>query len=242
MNFTIDGLPLSAEPGETIMDAARRAHVFIPGLCYSTFTEPNHSCRLCMVEVEEKNGLRLVAACAYKVKENLAVVTTTERVSRVRGTVLKLLYSQAPENPAIMELMNLYGIDQEPKIQEKEGQCILCGRCVKACEKLGISAISTVSRGVTKEISTPFGKGADYCMGCGSCAEVCPTKCIPIEDNQDGRTIWNKHFEWARCEKCGVIVTTKEHFANSNPNDTPVICPVCKRRYMTDVFADTLGE
>lgn len=242
MKFTIDGFELSAEPEDTIMEASRRAGVFIPGLCYSTSTEPNHSCRLCMVEVEERNSLRLVAACAYKVKDSLKVITTTDRVSKVRKTMLKLLYSRAPENPVLMELMNLYGVEKESKIKEIEGQCILCGRCVKACEKLGISAISTVSRGITKEISTPYGKAAEYCMGCASCSEVCPTKCITVEDNEEGRTIWNRHFEWARCEKCGVIVTTKEHFANSNPNDTPVICPVCKRKYMTDVFADTLGE
>jgi len=242
MKFTIDGFELSAEPEDTIMEASRRAGIFIPGLCYSSSTEPNHSCRLCMVEVEERNSLRLVAACAYKVKDNLKVITTTERVSKVRKTMLKLLYSRAPENPILMELMNLYGVEKESKIKEIDGQCILCGRCVKACEKLGISAISTVSRGITKEISTPYGKPAEYCMGCGSCSEVCPTKCITIEDDDEGRTIWNKLFEWARCEKCGVIVTTKEHFANSNPNNTPVICPVCKRRYMSDVFADTLGE
>lgn len=242
MKFTIDGFELSAEPEDTIMEASRRAGIFIPGLCYSSSTEPNHSCRLCMVEVEERNSLRLVAACAYKVKDNLKVVTTTDRVSKVRKTMLKLLYSRAPENPVLMELMNLYGVEKESKIKEIDGQCILCCRCVKACEKLGISAISTVSRGVTKEISTPYGKPAEYCMGCGSCSEVCPTKCITIEDNEEGRTIWNKHFEWARCEKCGVIVATKEHFSNSNPNSTPVICPVCKRRYMSDVFAATLGE
>src|SRR5665648_692677 len=116
----------SSSAASDVYKRQRRAGVFIPGLCYSSSTEPTHSCRLCMVEVEEKNSLRLVAACAYKVKENLKVVTTTERVSKVRKTILKHLYSMAPENPAIMELMNLYKIEKAPIIKEKKSHCILC--------------------------------------------------------------------------------------------------------------------
>jgi len=242
MNITIDGLEIFAAPDDTIMQAAKRADTFIPGLCHGDAVSGNNCCRLCMVEIEERGRQKLVAACGFKAKEGLIVTTKTERVDRIRKTVLKLMYSQAPENPTLLELMKKYDVAAESRLPSKEGQCILCGLCVDACKALGSSSISTISRGITKKVSTPYGEASDSCIGCGSCVSVCPTKCIEVIDDDAGRTIWNKKFEWARCEKCGVIVTTKEHYLASNGPDLPVICPACKRHAITDVFADTLGE
>lgn len=241
MRIQIDGKEIPVLPEDTILQAARRAEIFIPSLCYSDPTEPTHSCRICMVELMDGSNGRLVASCAYKVNEGMKVLTDTKRLDEIRRTILQLMYAQAPDNPAIMSLMERYQIVREEHYSNKEGQCILCGLCVQTCKKLGSAAISTVSRGTTKEVNTPYGNPAMSCIGCASCANACPTKCIHVEDTDEGRTIWNKKFEWARCEKCGAVVGTTKHYALANGAE-PIICPDCRQRAITDLFASTLGE
>ncbi len=241
MLMKINGREVEAYPGETILQTARREDIFIPGLCYSDAVEPVSSCRLCMVEITEKNKSRLVASCAYPSKEGLTVKTNTGEIQRLRSTILKLMYCQAPDSPVINDLMERCNVKPEKRYSEKEGQCILCGLCVQVCRKLGSSAISTVYRGITKKVSTPYDRQAATCIGCASCAGFCPTQCIQVADKEEGRTIWNKNFPWVKCEICGKIVSTDKHYKASTGSDT-VICPDCRKKAVTDVFAETLGE
>jgi bidirectional [NiFe] hydrogenase diaphorase subunit len=241
MFMIIDGREVEAFPGETILQAARRENIFIPSLCFNDATEPTNSCRLCMVEITEGNRSRLVVSCAYPAKDGLTVTTETEELRKLRSTLLKLMYSQAPENTVIVDLMRRYHVTPEKVFKEKDGQCILCGLCVQVCKKLGASAISTVNRGTTKKVSTPYDRQAAPCIGCASCAGFCPTKCIEVEDTEEGRTIWNKKFPWVKCEICGKIVSTDKHYKASTGSDT-VICPDCRKKAITDIFAETLGE
>jgi predicted molibdopterin-dependent oxidoreductase YjgC len=241
MLIKIDGREVNAFPGETILQTARREDIFIPSLCYSDATEYTNSCRLCLVEIAEGTRSRLVASCAYPVKDGLTVATDTDEIRKLRASLLKLMYSQAPENPVIVDLMKRYEVVPEKKYIEKDGQCILCGLCVQVCRKLGASAISTVHRGTTKKVSTPYDRQAATCIGCASCAGFCPTKCIEVEDTEEGRAIWNKKFPWVRCEICDKIVSTDKHYKASTGSDT-VICPDCRKKAITDIFAETLGE
>ncbi len=256
MKITIDGIDIEVTAGETIMEAAKRAKIFIPGLCFDEATGGGNNCRLCMVELEERGRQRLVAACAFLVKDGLVITTSTERVSRIRKTLLELMYLQAPKNETILALMEKCGVAPPASLPMKaEGKngidgCILCSRCVNACAHLGAAAISTIGRGVIKEVNTPYGKAADVCIGCGACAEVCPLKTIEVEDTEDGRKIWNKDFSWIRCEGCGAIITTEAHYRalekilkeKNAPMQEHLLCPVCKRKYMTDIFAASFGE
>lgn len=262
MKFRIDGVEIPALPEDTIMAAARRADVFIPGLCYYEPTGGNHSCRLCMVEVEENGRIRLVAACAYLVREGMTVTTTTERVATLRRTLLKLLYLQAPESPVVAELMERCGVEAPQteagrpgslsKKDHKTGlaDCILCGRCAEACAALGNAAISAVSRGVDKRVDTPYSQASDVCIGCASCAEACPMGIIKAVDTDEGRNIWNKDFNWIRCEECGAIISTELHYwamqgnlaAKEATAPERALCPVCRRKAITGVFAASLGE
>lgn len=242
MMITVDGREICAYPGETVLQAARREGIWIPSLCYSDATEPTSSCRLCMVELIEKNGRsKLVTSCSYPVSDGLKISTESEKLTKIRKTLLKLLYAQAPENPLILELMKHYDVEPEKKLKEKDGQCILCGLCVQVCKKLGSSSIATVQRGTIKKVSTPYDIQAASCIGCASCATSCPTKCIEVADTEEGRTIWNKKFGWVRCEKCGIIITTDKHYKASTDSDT-ALCSDCKKKAMADVFAETLGE
>lgn len=241
MLIKIDDREVEAFPGETILQAARREDIFIPSLCFKDAAEPTNSCRLCMVEVTEGSRSRLVSACAYPVRCGLNVATDTGEIRKLRASLLKLMYAQAPDNPVITTLMERYGVSPEKRYREKDGQCILCGLCVQTCKKLGASAISTVYRGTIKKVSTPYDRQAAPCIGCASCARTCPTQCIDVEDTAEGRTIWNKKFPWVRCEVCGKIVTTDKHYKASTGSDT-VICPDCRRKSIADIFAETLGE
>lgn len=241
MLINIDDRKVEAFPGETILQTARREEIFIPSLCFSDATEPSSSCRLCMVEVMEGNKSRLVASCAFPVKPGLVVTTDTEEIRKIRKTLLKLMYAQAPENPAVLDLMKRCDVKPDRKFSEKDGQCVLCGLCVQVCRKLGASAISTVHRGTAKKVSTPYDRQAASCIGCASCAGFCPTKCIKVEDTEEGRTIWNKKFPWVKCEICGKIVSTDKHYKASTGLGS-VICPDCRKKAITDVFAETLGE
>ncbi|MBR0597888.1 2Fe-2S iron-sulfur cluster-binding protein [Sinanaerobacter chloroacetimidivorans] len=241
MQIIIDGRQITVLPDETVLQAARREGIFIPSLCYQDALEAISSCRLCLVEIVEAGRSKLVASCAFKVFDGLTVKTDSERVLKIRKTLLKLMYAQAPENPIILELMERYEVKPEKSFSSKEGQCILCGLCVQACKKLGSSAISTIYRGTVKRVSTPYDRQASSCIGCASCAGFCPTKCIEVQDTIEGRSIWNKKFEWAKCERCGAIVGTAKHYRASTDSET-ILCKDCRKKTMADVFAETLGE
>lgn len=243
MKLLIDKTEIPALPGDTIMDAARRAGIFISGLCWNEASEKSHCCRLCMVEVMDRGKKKLVAACAFKVKDLMEVTTDSPRIARIRKTMLRLLYTQAPDNPAIVELMDRYDIAPEPTLPVRDNtQCILCRLCVSNCSALGASAISAVDRGITKRIDTPYGAPSPDCIGCGACADICPTNCIEVEDTPQYRKIWNQEFAWARCSCCGAVITTEAHYQASNPPEAPVLCPSCKKKALGDVFAESLGE
>jgi len=227
----IDGQKIQVLYGDTIMDAARRAGVFIPGLCYNETMEHDNACRLCMVEILERGSTKLVAACAHEASDNLVITTTSERVTRIRKTILKLMYAQAPENEVIVQLMNRYDVVPEKRLPEKGSNCILCGLCAKTCGYYVDGAISIVNRGIDKKVDTPYGKTADNCVGCATCALTCPIHAIEYTTNGDVREMWKKRFELIHCEECGATITTKENYYSGHNPDLPVLCHECSENY-----------
>jgi len=94
--------------------------------------------------------------------------------------------------------------------------CILCGLCTRVCDHIGVSAISSVGRGWSREIAPPFHEPPPDCIGCLACAEICPTRCIPFETSSATRTIWGRSFEMVRDPVTGEGLITRaqaEHFA-----------------------------
>lgn len=241
MKMMLDDMEYTANKGETIMQVARNNGVFIPGLCYHEATGGDNCCRLCLVEVEERGTRRLVAACAYLAQDGMSVVTESEKIARIRKTVLRLLYLEAPDSKVISELMKQYGVVPELRLPQKESGCVLCGLCVKACEVLGASAISTVSRGIGKKVFTPYGRPSDDCFGCSACALICPTGCIEVSETNGLRTIWGKEFEMAICEDCGKPFATVEQYKATmlkvrQEDDAAIICEDCRRQSSVRAF------
>ena len=238
VTLSIDGREVQAEEGATILEVARDNNIYIPALCYHEEVAPYGACRLCMVEIVTNGRERLVASCLYPVEEGLRVKTNTERVINNRRMIMELLLARCPNNKVIQDLARQVGVDKTPfKLEDK--QCILCGLCVRACEEVvGVSAISLVNRGVDRQMTTPFNDFSEACIGCGSCAYVCPTGAISMEDVGDTRIIdmpqVKMEFKLRKCNKCGKYWAPERQLeyiakiAGLAP-ETFDVCPDCRQ-------------
>jgi len=221
-----------------LLSVMRREGVDVPALCDHEAIEPCGACRLCMVEItrEEWEGWKKhVTSCLYPVEEGLIVSTHTAEVVEMRKTILDLYLARCPNSEVVQKMAEEYGIYKTSYITVPDGDnCIMCYACTRICEQLGKSAISAVMRGHKKVIAPPFGEEPPDCIGCLSCAHICPTNVIPWKDENGSRTIWNKKFELLTCKECGKGIITRD-FADyliekrDIPKDYFEICDDCKR-------------
>ena len=181
ITFKLNGKDVQGEEGEYILQVAERYGVEIPTLCFHKALGPAGMCRLCTVEVFDGRKTSFVTACNYPIKEGMAVNTETDAVHEGRKLIVELLLARCPNVPAVKELAASYGI-KEPRFKQRDDDCILCGLCVRICERMGNSAITLTGRGVDMKVDTPFHLQTELCMACGACASVCPTGHIKLED------------------------------------------------------------
>lgn len=177
LNLTIDGKKVQAEASWTLLDTARQYGIEIPTLCFHEAVEPFGACRMCVVELKQGDRSRLVASCVYPAEEGLEVYTSSEKVNNVRRWILEMLLSECPASKEIQALAAEYGVTSTRfAVHNPDEQCILCGLCSRVCAQVvKASAISTVGRGVHKQIGAPYLTPTDACVACGCCVTVCPT-------------------------------------------------------------------
>ena len=201
--ITVDGRTVEVAQGQNILEAALDAGIYIPHICGHRDLHPAGVCRLCVVDVEGREGL--LTSCNTPAEDGMVVRTDTDQVKRVRRLAAELLLANHPaectscpvylncELQSLMQYLEFTDarirkrvnftspIDSNPLIVHDMVRCILCGRCVRACAELrGVCAITFVQKGDNYMIGTPHGESLAEagCKFCGACVAVCPTGSI----------------------------------------------------------------
>jgi bidirectional [NiFe] hydrogenase diaphorase subunit len=246
VTLVVDGRSVRAARGTSLLLAARRAGIEIPTLCHHEALEPWGGCRLCVVDVTyagKPGGPGMVISCQFPVEDGLVVETDSERVRATRREILDLLLARCPDTPLIQRLAREYGLLRTSYRRNPEPtDCILCGLCVRVCDHLGIAAISTVSRGIGREVAPPFRQPPPDCVGCLACAEICPTGHIRFDSSDAGRAIWGKSFAMQRCPTCGrahITVAQADLWAARTGMERASFdsCDACKRAALARTIA-----
>ena len=178
VTLTIDNKEVKAEEGMTIVEAARSAGIYIPTLCHHEKLAPCTACRICLVEVEARGRTHLDTACSRPVEENLVVRTRSEKIDKIRKTILELMLTHAPDSPILQELAQEYGADKD-RFEKQPSFCILCGLCVRYCNEVKKkNAIGFINRGPRREINFVPEIAAKECWNCKECFPLCPTSAL----------------------------------------------------------------
>ena len=175
IRMRIDGKEVRAAEGMTVLEAARSAGMSIPTLCHHEKLAPYGGCRLCIVQAEAQGRANLVASCVYQVEDDLIVNTRSEKIDRIRKSILELLLAHAPDSPQLQDLAEEYGADKS-KFEQEASFCVHCGLCVRYCAEVKQeNAVGFIDRGIRKEISFLPEIASRVCNDCKECFPLCPT-------------------------------------------------------------------
>ena len=214
INVKINGIAIAVPKGTTILEAAHQAGVDIPTFCYMKEINEIGACRICMVEINEGRGFRLVAACVYPLAfDGTEIRTNSPKVLDSRRKTLELILSTHDRkclscvrsgHCELQSLCNEMGIEEENTyageaptyevddsavhMYRNNNKCILCRRCVAVCSKWqGVGVIGPNERGFATNIGSAFemGLGETSCVACGQCIAVCPVGALSEKDYTD---------------------------------------------------------
>ena len=238
VTLTVDGFDVTVPEGTSIMRAANTAGISVPKLCATDSVEAFGSCRLCLVEIDGRNGTP--SSCTTPVAEGMVVHTQTSRLKDLRRGVMELYISDHPLDCLTCaangdcELQDMAGVvglrdvryeavdthfhaknssgeanpqwmakdDSNPYFSYDPSKCIVCSRCVRACEEVqGTFALTIEGRGFDSRVS-PGMVGDDFlsseCVSCGACVQACPTATLTGEIGDRDRHAGPQHHHHLR--------------------------------------------
>jgi len=229
IKLTIDDREITVSEGTSIMRACISAGINVPKLCATDSLEPFGSCRLCVVEIEGRRGYP--ASCTTPVAEGIKVHTQTDKLADIRRGTMELYISDHPldcltcATNGDCELQDMagavglrevrYGYDGENHLKSVKDEsnpyftfdpskCIVCSRCVRACEETqGTFALTISGRGFESKVAAGITNFLDSeCVSCGACVQACPTATL-IEKTVIDKGV-PEHSVTTTCAYCGV--------------------------------------
>lgn len=234
IEIMINGQTIQAEKNHTILQVAKENQIKIPQLCFHPALKPSGSCKLCGVEVSLAHGKHLVMlSCILKVKENLEIKTDSPLVKATREKAFNRLLQMAPDSSRIRTLAREFKVVVTPP----PNGCIRCRLCIRVCNEI-------VKAKALKMVKTDKGHQvvaeAGCCIGCGTCANLCPTQIIQVRDVGNVRTVSIKQeiigqLPLERCEGCGKMYATANflkhveeiNLSHLDTKEHHHLCPSC---------------
>ncbi len=232
LELTINGISVTAPPGTTVLQAARSANIHIPTLCDHPALPPAGACRVCLVEME--GNPKLLTSCTTPVAPGMVIHTHSPRVLEARRAVVELLLIRHPLNcfscPSngkceLQDVAYELGIESprfagegdtcekyplenaNPFYTRDMNKCILCGRCIRACDGLAqYHAIDFQNRGIRTMVHPPVGKTLEEsdCTFCGQCVQLCPVGALAERTSAGKGRSWEMQGVKTTCSYCGV--------------------------------------
>jgi NADH dehydrogenase/NADH:ubiquinone oxidoreductase subunit G len=154
------------------------------------------ACRLCIVEHITNGRSQVTTSCTLKVQEGMVIRSNTDRIKKLRHNIAELLVAEAPNSRAIQDIAVRCGV-KKVRYPFRNSNCILCGRCVRACSELWhANALGFVGRGNNRHVERPLNMREEFCKQCDYCIQLCPMTITPC----DGPMKPGEEYLCGKCE------------------------------------------
>lgn len=208
ITFNINGSGVRAAKDSFVLDVALEYGICIPHLCHVKTLLPSGACRLCIVELKKGNRSKVTTSCTLRAEEGMVIHAHSEKIIKARKNIAEMLVAEAPNSRAVQDMAVKCGV-KNVRYPFRNNNCILCGRCVRACGELWQSrSLGFVGRGVNRSVRLPFDKRPESCKQCQDCINLCPMNMPPCSG-------YMKKGEEKLCGKCESQLSMALHMEDS---------------------------